>query len=106
MKVIIKSTCKADGEIRKPSDEEIEISDKAAKALIKSGSAEESAPAPTKPTNPEELAGEIKGAIASMNKEDTSLWNGDGSAKVGAISAILGYQVTKDERDAALAADA
>jgi hypothetical protein len=106
MKVIVIHTCKADGKRHMPGEKPVEISDEAAKLLIESGAVREAAPASTKPTNPDELAGEIKGAIDSLSKEDASLWNADGSAKVGAISAVLGYQVTKDERDAALAADA
>lgn len=45
----------------------------------------------------------IRDAIAQLDPEDQSLWTGNGKPKTEAISAILGWNVSAIERDAAMA---
>jgi len=53
------------------------------------------------PTEVPERLADIVGAINSMDRADTSLWNADESPSVEAIEGRLGYDISAAERDAA-----
>ena len=62
-----------------------------------------SAPAPTKPDDPAEIALAVLAAIGQLDKDDGSLWTKGGKPTTEAIAAVTGWPVTAAERDAALA---
>ena len=58
---------------------------------------------PEKPTDETVLYAAIVDAVASLGEADTALWTKDGAkAQVAAIAAVLGYEVSAAERDAAV----
>jgi len=59
----------------------------------------------TKPEDAETLAIDIREVIAHLDPDDESLWTKSGKAKTEAIEAMLGYQISAAERDAALKVD-
>ncbi|WP_435626977.1 hypothetical protein [Candidatus Ferrigenium straubiae] len=59
--------------------------------------------APVVPTDPAERIAAIKDAIGKLDKADAALWTNSGMPKVPAISAVIGWEITAAERDAAWA---
>lgn len=57
--------------------------------------------AKTAPVDDAERLAAIVSAIASLNKDDKSLWKNDGAPNTTAITAITGWSVSALERDAA-----
>lgn len=47
----------------------------------------------------------IRGAIAQLDTDNEEHWNADGSPAVEAIEHVLGYDITAEERDEAVAAN-
>jgi len=61
------------------------------------------APDKIKPETEAALHAAIHDAVSSLDQADTTLWSKDGNtAKVDAISNVLGFTVTAAERDAAV----
>lgn len=63
---------------------------------------EEGDQAPAGPTDPEERLAAIRDAIAQLDPENPEHFTKDGKPQVAAIEAILGYNITAAERDAAM----
>jgi len=103
MKVLIKNPCKADGEFFKPDDQP-DLTDAAAKALIESGAAVElNGNVASKPEDVHALHVAIREAVAALDTDNADLWTKSGAAKTEAIESALGYSITAAERDAAMA---
>jgi len=90
--------------------EDTELPKDEAERLIRLGHAHEPGRAPRPATGaPRKPAGEaltqaISEAILTLDPENEDAWTGGGKPSVHALSAVLGYEVTAAERDAAWAA--
>ena len=57
---------------------------------------------PEGPTDPAQRSAEIQGAIAKLDPQNSEHYTQQDQPRISAISAILGYEITAAERDAAL----
>lgn len=85
----------------------VELDDETAKPLLERGDIEQAALSSgagnTGPTDSAERLDAIKGAIASLDKNDTSLWTKGGFPTLDALEAKLDWRPAASEREQALA---
>ncbi len=101
----VKSPIQHDGE-RHEIGAVVDLSEKAAKPLLATGTIAPvlvSSHAPTEPADPAERLALVKAAIEVLDAEDEDLWTKDGRPDLAALSDLLGWRVTGAERDQAWA---
>lgn len=77
----------------------IKLSADAARPLLDMGVIGEN---PARPTDDQARLDEIADAIRGLDRDNPELWTNSGKPQVSAIEAVLGYDISASERDAAL----
>jgi len=100
---LVKQAVKHDGKSYVDGDT-IKLPEAEAQELIDAGILGQ-ATKPSKSEKPSDavLLQQIIDAVASLDKDDADLWTNSGKAQVAAIEAVLGFDISAKDRDAALA---